>query len=176
MELFLEKCQMHQLDDLVEISRSTFSEAFAHLNDPADFDSYLNRAFSSQTIAEELQNQDSFFYFAFYKTEIVGYFKLNKAQAQTDLQDEDSLEIERIYVDKKYQGRRIGAWMVTEIIKMAVQADFKFLWLGVWEVNQDAIRFYKAHGFKKFGEHPYFIGKDKQTDWLMRLDITTLQG
>ena len=176
MELFLEKCQLHQLDDLVKISRSTFSEAFAHLNDPDDFETYLNQAFSRQTIGEELQNPNSSFYFAKYNKEIVGYFKLNKAEAQTDLQEEDSLEIERIYVDKKYQGRKIGAWMVNEITKKAVQEAFKFLWLGVWEVNQDAIRFYRTHGFKKFGEHPYYIGKDKQTDWLMRLDITTLQG
>ena len=176
MELFLEKCRIDQLDDLIKISRATFSEAFAHLNDPADFESYLNEAFSRQTIEKELRNSNSFFYFAFNKTETVGYFKLNRADAQTDLQDKDSLEIERIYVVKKYQGRRIGGWMVGEIIKMALKERFKYLWLGVWEVNKDAIRFYQSNGFKKFGEHPYYIGNDKQTDWLMRLDITTLRG
>ena len=45
------------------------------------------------------------------------------------------------------------------------------MWLGVWEDNPKAIKFHQKLGFNKLGNHPYFIGKDEQTDWLMRLDI-----
>ena len=176
MELFLEKCHLDHLDDLVNISRNTFTTAFAHLNDPADFESYLDQAFSKHQIKIELQNPDSSFYFVHCDDQLAGYYKLNQASAQTELQDEESFEIERIYVDQQFQGRKIGRWMITQIIDLAKKEGVKYLWLGVWEVNQDAIRFYQSRGFKKFGEHPYYIGKDKQTDWLMRLDITTLQG
>ena len=175
MQLFLKKCHSGHLDDLVEISRSTFKVAFAHLNDPADFEFYLDRAFSKDTLENELNNPESSFYFVYYDNELAGYFKLNKAVAQTDIHDDESLEVERIYVDKKYQGKKIGRWMMDQIIDIAKNERKKYLWLGVWEVNQDAIRFYQANGFAKFGEHPYYIGKDKQMDWLMRLDITTLQ-
>ena len=174
MELSLEKCSLTHLDHLVKISRDTFSVAFADLNDPEDFESYLDEAFSKPTIEKELQNPDSLFYFVHFSNDLAGYFKLNRANAQTDLHDQDSLEIERIYVDKKFQGKKIGRWMMAQIIELAKHENIKYLWLGVWEVNQDAIRFYQSNGFKKFGEHPYYIGKDKQTDWLMRLDITTL--
>jgi ribosomal protein S18 acetylase RimI-like enzyme len=47
----------------------------------------------------------------------------------------------------------------------------RYLWLGVWEHNRGAIRFYERHGFVKFGEHPYYVGNDCQTDWMMRLDF-----
>ncbi|MEJ2584567.1 MAG: hypothetical protein P8Z38_05830 [Robiginitalea sp.] len=44
-----------------------------------------------------------------------------------------------------------------------------YLWLGVWEENKEAIRFYKRHGFVTFGKHPYYIGSDRQMDWMMQL-------
>ena len=61
--------------------------------------------------------------------------------------------------------------ILDEIISLCRTKKVAFLWLGVWEANRAAIRFYERHGFKKFGEHPYFIGEDKQTDWLMKIEI-----
>ncbi len=37
--------------------------------------------------------------------------------------------------------------------------------------NPDAIRLYERHHFKKFSKHPYYVGRDKQMDWLMKLDL-----
>jgi ribosomal protein S18 acetylase RimI-like enzyme len=51
-----------------------------------------------------------------------------------------------------------------------------FVWLGVWEHNTAAIKFYQRHGFTKFGEHPYYVGNDKQMDWLMRIDLGNLKS
>lgn len=174
MQLTLIKCDVEHLEDLVSLSRKTFKDAFAHLNDPEDFQSYLNSAFSQQALIDELNNENTSFYFTYYGNELAGYFKLNKGNAQTDIKDANSLEIERIYVLKEYQGKNIGQWMIAKIKEIAKNEHFAYLWLGVWEVNKKAIRFYASNGFKKFGEHPYHIGKDKQTDWLMRCDIAIL--
>jgi ribosomal protein S18 acetylase RimI-like enzyme len=46
-----------------------------------------------------------------------------------------------------------------------------FIWLGVWEENQKAIRFYKKNGFVEFGKHIFRLGDDDQTDIMMKLDI-----
>jgi len=56
--------------------------------------------------------------------------------------------------------------------QLALKTGKSFLWLGVWEKNIRAISFYKEHGFVKFGKHPYYIGKDKQMDWLMRYELS----
>ena len=173
-QLRLEKCGMEQLDALTEISRVTFEDAFAHLNEPDDFKVYLDSAFSRENMEAELKNKDSSFYFVYDETELAGYFKLNKGRAQTDIKDEDSMEIERIYVLANFQGRKIGQWMMDRIKVIAGAEKLKYIWLGVWEENTAAIAFYIKHGFEKFGEHPYYIGKDRQMDWLMRFDITKL--
>jgi ribosomal protein S18 acetylase RimI-like enzyme len=41
------------------------------------------------------------------------------------------------------------------------------LWLGVWERNARGIRFYQREGFTHVGAHPFILGRDVQTDWIM---------
>ena len=62
--------------------------------------------------------------------------------------------------------------MLDKTISLARKEQVEFLWLGVWEENKKAIRFYKRYGFIKFGTHPYYIGADKQTDWLMKYSLS----
>ena len=89
---------------------------------------------------------------------------------------EESMELERIYVLKEFQGLGHGERILNKVKRLAVEAGKSFLWLGVWEKNTRAIKFYEKHGFVKFGTHPYYIGSDKQTDWLMRFDLINLRN
>lgn len=168
MALSLQICTPHDLKTLAFVSRKAFVDAFAALNDPVDFNSYVDWAFSEVQLATELANRDSTFFFVYKNKELAGYIKLNENGAQTDLRDEEALELERIYVLEAFQGQKIGEWLIGEVQSMAREKHKDFLWLGVWEKNTKAIRFYERQGFSKFGSHPYFIGKDEQTDWLMR--------
>lgn len=174
MELSLHRCTLEDLDQLVLISRTTFTEAFAEQNDPADFEHYLNTALTKKRMGSELTHPHATFYFVFKHNELVGFFKINDVEAQTDIFDATSYELERIYVLTHYQGQGIGDWIMEQVIRLAKEAEKRFIWLGVWEKNTAAIRFYEKKGFIKFGKHPYYIGKDKQMDWLMKLDLTTL--
>lgn len=103
--------------------------------------------------------------------QLVGYFKLNEHDAQTDIKTEESLELERIYVVKEFQGMQIGRLMLQKAIELAVEKGKRYIWLGVWEKNFNAIRFYQKYNFKKFATHSYFIGNDEQMDWLLRLEL-----
>ena len=167
--LTLRVCRISDLDKLITISKNTFIAAFKNENDPKDFADYIEAAFSREQLQKELMNKDSLFHFVYEGSQLVGYFKVNWAQAQTDVKDENALELERIYVLQEYQGKGIGEWLLQQIVAIAKKAALKYVWLGVWEHNPRAIRFYLKNGFTKFGTHPYYIGKDKQTDWLLRL-------
>jgi ribosomal protein S18 acetylase RimI-like enzyme len=172
MELRLEKCTLSGLDELVHLSRKTFVDAFEEDNDPEDFKAYIEFAFDREKLKAELTSKDSYFFFAFVDNALAGYFKLNQNQNQTDLKLGESMELERIYVSESFQGRKIGEWLLDNAIRIALDKEKTLLWLGVWEKNTKAIAFYQRHGFVKFGTHPFYIGKDEQTDWLMRVDLT----
>ena len=154
---------------LLRLSRRTFFDAFLHRNNAADMEAYAFVAFTLPKIQSELDNTNSEFYFVLIDADIAGYIKLNYSNAQTDLQDPQALEIERIYVIKEYQGRQIGKQLIDFVIKLAVDKQMKYVWLGVWEKNDDAIRFYKRRGFEQFESHPFMLGDDQQTDILMKL-------
>lgn len=171
MNLSYKFCDLKDLVILVEISTKTFVSAFEKLNNPEDFKAYMDIAFSKEQLKKELLNENASFYFVYNDKELVGYFKLNKKEAQTEPFGNTSFEIERIYVLDKFQGQQIGKKMLLHIFEIAKQENISFIWLGVWEKNTAAIRFYERHGFVKIGTHPYYIGNDKQTDWLMRLDL-----
>lgn len=171
MAIIFRQCTGEDLHTLVKISKETFVAAFEKDNDPDDFKAYIQKAFDPQKLASELSDQDTYFYFVEEDGVLLGYFKLNIGRAQTDVHDLDSMEIERIYVLESHQGKRIGALMLQEIINLAKKMGKSYIWLGVWEHNPKAIRFYQRYHFQKFGEHPYYIGNDKQTDWLLRLDL-----
>jgi hypothetical protein len=103
--------------------------------------------------------------------EKVGYIKLNYQSAQTEFQDEDAVEVERIYVLANQQGKQIGRQMIDFAISKAIDDKLKYIWLGVWEHNHSAIRFYEREGFKQFSSHEFWVGNDKQIDLLMKKEL-----
>ncbi len=160
-----------EIQDLKRIGVETFTESFAHVNNPEDFITYLEEAFHINTLRRELLNPESRFFFLYEDGMRVGYAKINTGAAQSELQEAEGMEIERIYVLKARQGKGLGAWMLKRFQAMAREEGKSYLWLGVWEENHAAIRFYKQHGFITFDKHPYYVGSDRQMDWMMRLEL-----
>ena len=111
------------------------------------------------------------FYFLCIDDTHAGYFKLNEADAQTENFGKTAIEIERIYVIPKLQGKKLGEAMLKKTMEIAKEKQAEFLWLGVWERNIHAIRFYERLGFRHFGSHDFYIGNDRQTDLLMKLEL-----
>jgi len=165
------KCDLSDLDTLVRIGRSTFNDAFAKDNKPENIEAYIDKAFTSTNIERELLGRGSEFYFALNGKEVIGYFKINYAGSQTDLNDRGSLELERFYVLSKFRNKGYGKQILTKAIVMAQSRKLKYIWLGVWEKNTSAIRFYERNGFIKFDEHPFYMGDELQTDYLMKLTL-----
>lgn len=170
MTLTYHKCNLEDLDILVKISSETFSSAFEKDNNSEDFKDYINTAFSKVQLEKELLNKQSIFYFVYKSQHLIGYLKLNIKEAQNEDFEVETMELERIYVIKPHQNKGYGKLLLLESIAIAKSKNVSFLWLGVWEENKAAIRFYIRHGFEKVSTHPYYIGNDKQTDWIMKLD------
>lgn len=132
---------------------------------------YLNAAFNSDVLLKALNDSSIRFFLAKEGDSVIGYIKLNDAPAQTELQDDASMELERIYVLQEYQRMGFGKQLLDKAIQYAKDHGKSYLWLGVWEKNSKAIRFYEKNGFRKFSEHIFVMGDDPQTDYLMRIDL-----
>lgn len=150
------------------IGRETFYETFAESNSEEDMQKYLSDSFSDNQVKAELSNKESLFFIAWEDNTPIGYLKINIGEAQTELQDPLALEIERIYVKATHHGKKIGQKLYDKAFEIAEQTNKKSIWLGVWEENPRAIRFYEKNGFVAFDKHIFRMGKDEQTDIMMR--------
>lgn len=157
---------------LQQIGRQTFSETFAASNSEENMRQYLAEGFAAEKLLAELANPDSQFYFAEWNNEAIGYLKVNTGQSQTELQDQAALEIERIYVLQDFHGKKVGQVLYEKALDIAKQAGFRYVWLGVWEENKRALRFYEKNGFVAFDKHIFRLGDDEQTDIMMKLELT----
>lgn len=163
-------------DDLIKlqiISRTTFAQTFEEHNNPEDMQAYLNSSFSIEKLTEELNNRNAEFFFAINHeiNEVVGYLKVNTGDAQSEKMDSNAFEIERIYVDKAYFGKKVGQLLFDKAIEMAKSKNKSFVWLGVWEENHRALAFYTKNGFIPFDKHIFKLGNDEQTDIMMKLTL-----
>jgi len=169
--IIIKKVTLDDVDQLQEIARRTFSETFSSVNTEENMAKYLDEGFSKAKLAAELNNEGSEFYFAISDNHVIGYLKLNIGQAQTELQDHNALEIERIYVLQAYHGKKVGQMLYEKAIQVAEQQSVHYVWLGVWEENPRAVRFYTKNGFVEFDKHIFKLGDDEQTDIMMRKEL-----
>ena len=171
---------LEDVDQLQTIGRQTFLETFQEDNSEDDMKSYLEESFSTKALRTELtdhQSKTMFYYFAEIvkgskgKPEVIGYLKLNLGSSQTEMKSHNALEIERIYVLKAYHGKKVGQLLYQKALEVAQNIENKvdYIWLGVWEHNPRAIRFYEKNGFEAFDKHIFKLGDDEQTDIMMKL-------
>ena len=167
----IRKINIDDLETLRYLSIQTFKETFEEVNTEEDMQKYLDENLSIEKLKSELENPNSEFYFAENNDEILGYLKLNFKDAQTEKLEENHFEIERIYVLKAFLGQKIGQILFDKAIEIGREKNLEYVWLGVWEENHRAIRFYGKNGFEIFGKHDFVLGEDVQTDLLMKMKI-----
>lgn len=171
MNITIEKIDLENISDLQKIGKQTFFETFADSNSEEDMQKYLEESFALEKLENELKNPNSEFYFAKDNEKVVGYLKVNFGDSQTELKDNLALEIERIYVLKDYHGKKVGQKLYEKAIEIAKEKAMEYVWLGVWEENHRAIKFYQKNGFEAFDKHIFVLGNDEQTDIMMKLKL-----
>ncbi|WP_079508883.1 GNAT family N-acetyltransferase [Mesobacillus jeotgali] len=167
MIMNIKKCNLDDLHTLQEISYETFNETFKAQNSPENMKVYLDRAFNLQQLENELCTPSSEFFFVYFNNEVAGYLKINTKDAQTEQMGEDTLEVERIYVKNAFKKQGLGKYLLNKAFEIARENNYKKIWLGVWEKNENAIAFYKRMGFIQTGEHSFYMGDEEQTDFIM---------
>lgn len=171
-KIVFKQCSEKDAAALSEIGAKTFEETFAAENSKEDMEAYLQKDFNKEKILSEIQNPGSIFMLAETKENDrllpAGYMKVNFGSAQTEKGYDNSMEIQRIYVAKSCKGQGIGSRFMDFALKQAKERGVEYVWLGVWEKNFKAIKFYQDKGFVRFGEHTFILGEDRQTDFLMK--------
>lgn len=157
---------------LAALGAKTFYDTFAKDNTPENIDSYLRKSFSRDIQIQELSDPNIIFLIAESAGIPVGYTQLLLNSSDESIKGYKPLEIRRIYTSRDYLGTGVGKSLMQAVIYEAKQRGFDSIWLGVWEKNRRAIDFYTQWGFRQVGSHEFFLGDDRQTDFVMELGLT----
>ena len=152
---------------LSAISEQTFRDTYAVFNTPENMDQYVCDNFHPERLSREIAAPENTFLLAVENAKIIGFAKLSTHKIPEALTGKRAIEIEKIYVDRDFHGKQVGPLLMQYIVDLAQKERFEVLWLGVWENNPRAFRFYEKWGFVRFGEQIFQLGDDAQTDWLL---------
>lgn len=156
---------------LLDLSTTTFYQAFAQQNTTQDMTAYMSSAFTAEQLISELQDPATTFFLAYQDNQLAGYTKLRKGSPPKELKHSRSIEIHRLYVLQTMIGKKIGKALMETCLQTAQRETYEVVWLGVWEHNVRAINFYKQFGFDVFSSHLFKLGDDVQRDFLMKKEL-----
>ena len=162
--------------ELSKLAEQTFRVAFSDLNTPENMDLHCSSSYSTSIQAAEIVNPAVDTIVAESQGRLVGF-----AQMHFDPDSPDcvtlapSVELRRIYVDRSFHGTGLAHDLMARVLQTAAIHDSEALWLGVWEQNPRAIRFYGRLGFSEVGDHAFLLGNDPQRDLIMVRRLRTSQ-
>lgn len=172
MEIHIRRIMIDDVSALSDIARQTFFDTFTGTCTRDDMDAFLDEYYNEEQLGKALADKETFCFFAEAGGMPVAYLHFKEDYTNFPAEREwKALELKRIYVLKEYQGKGIAQKLMDHILHFAVEHEYEMVWLGVWEHNLRAQRFYEKYGFKNSGfTHDFPIGNTPQTDmWLWKI-------
>ena len=172
-EISIRPATIDDAKELTDLAYTTFWDAFAHhpKNALDDLNHYMRQAFSLEQISAELEDDQSIFLIAEIDGEPAGYAKIIIDAIEEGITAMRPIELNRLYSHQQFLGKGIGQALMDACFDRAREDGHDVMWLGVWEFNPRAQRFYEKNGFRVVGSHVFQLGEDPQTDLLMQKEL-----
>lgn len=142
----------------MKLGRGTFFDTFAGTCTDADMELFLATSFEPQKVMAELLDPLSQFLIIEQEGTPIGYSRL-LGESPT------RVELVRFYMDKTAIGTGAAHVLMESTLELAKCLEYTEVYLGVWEKNFRAQRFYEKWGFTRSGEKVFMVGADPQVDW-----------
>ena len=171
MEINIRRITIADVAALAVIARQTFYDTFTGTCTDEDMRSFLDEHYNEEQLGKELLDIETFCFFAEADGKAMAYlhFKEDYKNFPT-IKKWKALELKRIYVLKEFHGKGIAQKLMDYFLNFAAEKKYEAVWLGVWEHNIRAQKFYEKYGFVNSGyTHDFPIGNTPQTDvWLWK--------
>ena len=152
---------------LSELAERIFRDTFGEFNTAADMNIYCAEAFTPAAMIGEINDPHTDILIALHGNRPAAYAHLHRGTAPPMVHGGRPVELKRFYVEAQWHGSGLARELMQRVITLALEHGAETLWLGVWERNPRAIRFYHKYGFSEVGEQPFMLGTDLQRDLIM---------
>ena len=171
MNLSILQANISDKNIICALGVTTFYEAYFEQDDSHDLANYALESFGQARIEAELNDANSTFFIAELNGSAVGYAKLRENSEVDCLKNENAVELQRIYILERAQRKGVGARLLNRCLEAARAKGYETLWLGVWERNSAALRFYEKTGFVKVGEVRFPYGGTVGTNCVLKIEL-----
>jgi diamine N-acetyltransferase len=170
--VLIREASVADLPQLFTLAVRVFTVTFENTTSAEDFQAFMQENYTLEKWRPEFDEAGAVYVVAEEGDAFAGYARVRESDEVDYLLGKNHLELQRLYTDVTWQGKGIAKSLLDTCEQIAKDRGKDWLWLGVWEHNYKAQRFYQKHGFERFGDHVFMMGSDKQTDWLMRKRIS----
>lgn len=164
----IRKAKIEEVPAVLELAIEVYTDTFAEHNSPENLQAFFNDVYTFEKFKEEFHEHDSVLYIALDDLKIIGFLRLRLNAEVNHQLGKNHIELHRLYIHRDYQGGSVSKLFMEEALSYAKEKEYEWIWLGVWEKNFRAQKFYAKFGFEKFGSHTFQMGDDPQVDWLLK--------
>ncbi len=163
----IRKANRSDAASLSQLAERTFRETFGGMNTAGNMDLHCRDSYSESIQAAEISNPNMVTFRADHRDELVGFAQVRWGSAPDCVRGSAPGEIQRLYVASDWHGKGVAQDLMNACIDEMKRRGSDVVWLGVWERNHRAIKFYKKLGFVELGDHVFRLGSDPQRDIVM---------
>lgn len=170
-ELVIRKATIEDFHLISVLAITTHYEAYFELDPSHDLADYCIRFFNLETVKTELENPKLTYLIAEFAGNAVGFAELREGKKIECMQGKNAIEIQRIYVIEPMKGKKIGKALIEKCCEIGREKGYQTVWLGVWDKNVEAQKFYEKIGMKNIGITDFSDGKNEFLNFVFAIDI-----
>ena len=157
---------LEDAETLSQLGADTFYNTFKGTCTDKDMDEFLFDYYDIEQVKKELSDPNDYFYFAEVEGKAVGYLRIKEDYTAFEkMKQWKALELKRLYISADFHGKGIAQALTNFAFDFAKENNYEVIWLGVWEHNERAKKYYQKMGFEDTGHtHDFPIGNTPQTD------------
>ncbi|MDB4909683.1 MAG: GCN5-related N-acetyltransferase [Gemmatimonadetes bacterium] len=149
---------------IASLGAETFVTSFGAQNTRENLAKHLANAFGEEIQRRELTDPSVTYLIAELDGRTAGYAQVREGEAPECITGAVPVEVRRFYVVHDFHGTGIAQALMEACAGEARKRGGRTLWLGVWDQNPRAIRFYTKCGFEDVGGQTFLLGDDPQQD------------
>jgi RimJ/RimL family protein N-acetyltransferase len=152
-----------------ETFRETFVEGFAVPYTAADVATYYAETFTAEAIARTMEDPRLRWWIAFDGERPIGFAEAGPCVLPHPEASKDHGELKKIYFLRSHQNAGLGRPLFAECLAWLGETfGAAPLWIGVWNGNEKAQRFYRRAGFEQVGEYYFPVGETRDHELIFR--------
>ena len=170
-EIKIRNAAIEDLQLISVLAIATHYEAYFELDPSHDLADYCIRFFNLEAVKAELENPKLTYLIAEFAGKAVGFAELREGKKIECMEGRNAIEIQRIYIIEPMKGKKIGRALIEKCCQIGREKGYETIWLGVWDKNVKAQKFYEKIGMENVGLTDFSDGKNEFLNFVFAMDI-----